>query len=256
AGTRPAPRAVALAGEPRPPASATVPAPATGPEIRRRAAEILTGRDGTLSEADAKHLLSVYGVASPPGEVAADADAAAKIAGRIGYPVVCKVHAAGVAHKSDVGGVEVGLADENALRDAVHRIKERTGTANEVLVERMAGPGVELIVGGRNDAAGSLVVIGAGGVLTELLDDAAALLWPFGPDDVKAVLGRLRIGALLGGLRGAEPADAGALAAAAIQVGRLLADFPEIAEIDVNPLLCRPDGCLALDALIVLAKGN
>ncbi|MFI0372221.1 acetate--CoA ligase family protein [Actinomadura sp. 1N219] len=253
AGTRPALRAIALAGEPRPAASAMVSTPATAPETRRHAAALLKG---TLPEAEAKRLLSVYGVVSPPGEVAADADAAAEIAGRIGYPVVCKVHAAGLAHKSDIGGVEIGLADEKALREAVHRIEERTGRANEVLVERMAGPGVELIVGGRNDAAGSLVVIGAGGVLTELLDDAVPLLWPFGPDDVRAVLRRLKIGALLGGLRGAGPADLDALAGTAVQVGRLLADFPEIAEIDVNPLLCRPDGCQALDALIVLARGN
>ncbi|TDB89645.1 CoA-binding protein [Actinomadura sp. KC216] len=259
AGTRPALRAIALASEPRPPASAMVTTRPTAPEARRRATALLKGRSGTLPEAEAKRLLAVYGVASPPGEVAAGADAAAEIAGRIGYPVVCKVHAAGLAHKSDIGGVEVGLADEKALRDAVHRIGERTGTANEVLVERMAGPGVELIVGGRNDAAGSLVVIGAGGVLTELLDDAAPLLWPFGPDDVRAVLRHLRIGALLGGVRGAAPADLDALADTAVRVGRLLADFPEIAEIDVNPLLCRPDGCLALDALIVTgepAKGN
>ncbi|WUH99804.1 acetate--CoA ligase family protein [Spirillospora sp. NBC_00431] len=253
AGTRPALRAIALAGEPRRPASAmisTATVPTTDPDTRNRAAEILKGREGPLSEAEAKRLLSVYGVASPPGGVAADAGAAAEIAARIGYPVVCKIHAAGVAHKSDIGGVEVGLADEKALHDAVPRVLNRTGAA-EVLVEKMADPGVELIVGGRNDVAGSLVVIGAGGVLTELLDDAAGLLWPFGRDDVHAVLRRLKIGALLGGLRGAEPADIDALAGTAIRIGRLLADFPEIAEIDVNPLLCRPDGCVALDALIV-----
>ncbi|MGH3241277.1 MAG: acetate--CoA ligase family protein, partial [Spirillospora sp.] len=258
AGTRPALRAIALAGEPRPPAGGMAPEP-TAPHTRRQAAEIL--RNAPLSEAEAKRLLAVYGVASPPGEVAADADAAVEIAARIGYPVVCKIHAAGVAHKSDIGGVEVGLADEKALRDAVHRIGERvdTSTATDVLVEKMAAPGIELIVGGRNDAAGSLVVIGAGGVLTELLDDAAGLLWPFGRDDVRAVLARLKIGALLGGLRGAEPADLDALADTAIRIGRLLADVPEIAEIDVNPLLCRPDGCVALDALIVPGtpvKGN
>ncbi|WP_395991050.1 acetate--CoA ligase family protein [Actinomadura sp. 9N215] len=257
AGTRPALRAIALAGEPRPPASAMpIQGAPTDPDVRRRAAEILTGGDGMLSEAEAKKLLSVYGVASPPGEVAADADAAAEAAARIGYPVVCKAHAAGLAHKSDIGGVEVGLADEQAVRDAVHRILKRTA-ATEVFVERMADPGVELIVGGRNDAAGSLVVIGAGGVLTELLDDAAGLLWPFGRDDVRAVLRSLKIGALLGGLRGAPPADLDALADTAIKIGRLLADFPEIAELDVNPLLCRPGGCVALDALVVPGrKGN
>ncbi|RFS87278.1 CoA-binding protein [Actinomadura spongiicola] len=252
AGTRPALRAVALAGTPRPPASADD-ASSTDADVRRRASELLDAHDGTLPEADAKRLLKLYGIASPPGDVAADAEAAAAIAARIGYPVVCKVHTPEIAHKSDIGGVEVGLADEQALRDAVARVRSRTGAAYPLLVERMAEPGVELIVGGRNDVAGSLVVIGAGGVLTELLGDAAALLWPFGGADVRAALDRLKVGALLGGLRGAPPGDMDALADTAIRVGRLLADFPRIAEIDVNPLLCRPDGCLALDALVVRA---
>ncbi|GAA4239802.1 acetate--CoA ligase family protein [Actinomadura meridiana] len=248
AGTRPALRAIALAGAPRPPSSEHD-EPTTDPATLTQATEIL---DGPMSEAESKRLLSLYGVASPPGEVAADANAAAEIAARIGYPVVCKVHAPEIAHKSDIGGVEVGLTDEKALRDAVARIKHRTGD-HDVLVEAMAGPGVELIIGGRNDVAGSLVVIGAGGVLTELLGDAAALLWPFGPDDVRAALDGLKISTLLGGVRGRPPADVDALADAAIRVGRLLADFPRITEIDVNPLLCRPEGegCIALDALIV-----
>uniref|UniRef100_UPI001A9560C9 acetate--CoA ligase family protein n=1 Tax=Actinomadura roseirufa TaxID=2094049 RepID=UPI001A9560C9 len=228
---------------------------------------LLDGRAGALPEADAKRLLSLYGIAAPPGEVAADADAAAEVAARIGYPVVAKLHAPGVAHKSDIGGVEVGLRDEAALRAAFGRILRRHaaatgaaadagagGPAPEVLVERMAGPGTELIVGGRTDAAGTLVVVGAGGVLTELLGDSANLLWPFTPADVAEALGRLRIGALLGGYRGGPPADVGALAETAVRVGRLLAGLPEITEIDVNPLLCGPagEGCLALDALVVL----
>ncbi|TDD84020.1 acetate--CoA ligase family protein [Actinomadura rubrisoli] len=266
AGVRPALRAIALAGAPRPPARPAAAPPVADPQARQRATELFAGRTGALPEADGKRLLTLYGVASPPGEVAADADAAAAVAARIGYPVVCKLDAPGVAHKSDIGGVEVGLDDEDALRGAFHRIVQRGAAAGAsakgggaplgVLVERMAGPGTELIVGGRNDAAGSLVVIGAGGVLTELLGDAAGLLWPFGRDDVRAALGRLRIGALLGGYRGVPAGDAEALADAAIGVGRLLADLPEVAEIDVNPLLCRPkgEGCLALDALVVLGR--
>ncbi|WP_067469332.1 acetate--CoA ligase family protein [Actinomadura macra] len=273
AGVRPALRAIALAGAPRPPArpASAAGTPSADPERRRRAAEML-GPPGSapraLSELQAKRLLSLYGVTSPAGEVATDADAAAAVADRIGYPVVCKLHAPGIAHKSDIGGVEIGLDGEEALRGAFHRIMRRCAAALDgladrdgnrpppgVLVERMAGPGTELIVGGRNDAAGSLVVIGAGGVLTELLGDSAALLWPFGREDVLAALGRLRIGALLNGYRGAPAGDTEALAETAVQVGRLLAELPEVAEIDVNPLLCGPKGggCLALDALVVSA---
>ncbi|TYK51286.1 acetate--CoA ligase family protein [Actinomadura decatromicini] len=261
AGARPALRAIALAGRPRPSVRAEEADP-TDSATRRSAAELLDGRTGALTETESKRLLALYGVASPDGEVASDADSAVAIADRLGYPVVGKLHAPGVAHKSDIGGVEVGLADATAVREAFHRIMRRAAAALDgldggpppgVLVERMAGPGVELIVGGRNDTAGSLVVLGAGGVLTELLDDAASLLWPFGRDDVHAALSRLRVNALLGGHRGGPPADVEALADAALRVGRLLSDHPEIAEIDVNPLLCRPkgEGCLALDALIV-----
>ncbi|MUN35285.1 hypothetical protein GNZ18_01520 [Actinomadura sp. NEAU-AAG5] len=256
AGARPALRAIALAGAPRP-SIARPDEPPADPERRRRAAALL---DCPLSESRAKELLSLYGIGSPSGGVAADADAAAAIADRVGYPVVCKLHAPGVAHKSDIGGVEVGLRDEDALRGAFARVMRRAaaavdapgdGPAPGVLVERMAGPGTELIVGGRNDAAGSLVVLGAGGVLTELLGDSAGLLWPFTRDDVLDAVGRLRAGALLRGYRGSPPADLDALADAAAAVGRLLAELPEVAEIDVNPLLAGPDGCLALDALVV-----
>ncbi|WP_242909555.1 acetate--CoA ligase family protein [Actinomadura terrae] len=244
AGARPALRAIALAGTPRP-AIPRVDEPPADPERRRRATALLSG---PLSESQAKELLRLYGIESPPGEVANDTDTAAAIADRIGYPVVCKLHAPGIAHKSDIGGVEVGLRDEDALREAFARM---TRHAPSVLVERMAGPGTELIVGGRNDAAGSLVVLGAGGVLTELIGDSVGLLWPFTRDDVLDAVDRLRIGALLRGYRGAPPADLGALADAATAVGRLLAELPEVAELDVNPLLAGPDGCLALDALVV-----
>jgi acetyltransferase len=254
AGVRPALRAIALASAPR----NVVPVPDPGPSEVRPHARALLGLAGPdPTESDAKRLLGAYGVPAPAGDAAEDAETAVAIAGRVGHPVVCKLQAPGLAHKSDVGGVEIGLADDDAVRDAYDRLMKRgaealgPGAPLAVRVERMAGPGVELIVGGRNDPAGPLVVVGAGGVLTELVADAACLLWPFGPDDVRAALARLRIAPLLDGYRGGPPADVEALADAVVRVGRLLADLPEVGEIDINPLLCRPEGCLALDALIV-----
>jgi acetyltransferase len=260
AGLRPALRAMALAGwwagrpVPAPPAP-TEPGPV---DRARRLVAAEPGAGQVLTETAAKRLLALYGVSTPDGEDASDVEGAVAVARKIGFPVVCKIDADGLAHKSDIGGVEVGLADEDAVRAAVERVLERgreaVGAVCGVRIERMAtGGGVELIVGGRNDpAAGPLVVLGAGGVLTELLADSTALLWPFGPDEVVAAVRGLRVGRLLDGYRGGAPADVDALAATAVAVGRLLADLPEIAEIDINPLLVGPagQGCLALDALV------
>ncbi len=263
AGLRPALRAMALAGRWASRATAAAPPPTSmgaGPVDRARLLVSAEPAGRVLTESAAKRLLALYGVPTPDGGDVADAEGAVAMARKVGFPVVCKIDADGLAHKSDVGGVEVGLADEDAVRAAVERVLERGRTAvgaaavRGVRIERMAtGGGVELIVGGRNDpAAGPLVVLGAGGVLTELLADSTALLWPFSPDEVVAAVRGLRVGRLLDGYRGGPPVDVDALAETAVAVGRLLADLPEIAEIDINPLLVGPagQGCLALDALV------
>jgi acyl-CoA synthetase (NDP forming) len=264
AGLRPALRAISLVGE-RAEVLARREAipdePADGATGRRPAAlALLAGQTGALSETTSKELVSLYGIPVPDGGAVPNADAAVELAERIGYPVVCKVEADGLAHKSDIGGVVVGLEGPDALRSAVEDV---LGRARQVLssesvtgvrVERAAvGSGVELIVGGHNDASGTVVVIGAGGVLTELLADAGSLLWPFGAADVRELLGSLRIGVLLGGHRGSGAVDLDAVSDLAVRTGRLLAELPEIAEIDINPLLCGRGGggCLALDALVV-----
>ncbi|MDG4825277.1 acetate--CoA ligase family protein [Asanoa sp. WMMD1127] len=256
-GLRTALRALALAGTWAHRSLAGAAATAAGPVAAAR--EVLAAADGrVLPESAAKRLLTHYGVPVPDGGDAADPESAVLLARKVGFPVVCKIDADGLAHKSDIGGVEVGLADEDAVRAAVDRVlaagrAAATGPVRGVRIERMAeGPGVELIVGGRTDpVAGPLVVIGAGGVLTELLADAAQLLWPFTADQVVAAVRALRIGRLLAGYRGAPPADVAALAAVAVAVGRLLADLPEVAEIDVNPVRVGPAGAVALDALVV-----
>jgi acetyltransferase len=263
AGLRPALRAISLVGE-RAEVLARREAipdePADGATGRRPAAlALLAGRTGALSETTSKELVSLYGIPVPDGGAVPNADAAVELADRIGYPVVCKVEADGLAHKSDIGGVVVGLEGPDALRSAVEDVLGRARrvlspeSVTGVRVERAAvGSGVELIVGGHNDASGTVVVVGAGGVLTELLADAGSLLWPFGAADVRELLGSLRIGVLLGGHRGSGAVDLDAVSDLAVRTGRLLAELPEIAEIDINPLLCGRGGggCLALDALV------
>lgn len=215
-----------------------------------------------LSETQSKALLETYGIATPAGGVARTGEEAAEIAERIGYPVVCKVDAEGVAHKSDIGGVVLGLTDAAGVRRAADQILRRTAEAvgaaavTGVRVERAVdvAAGLELIVGGRNDAAGSLVVVGAGGVLTEILQDARPLLWPFDGADVRRTLSTLQIYPMLLGYRGRPGVDLDALTERIIQIGRLLSDLPEISELDVNPLLCAlgSSEITALDGLIRL----
>ncbi|WP_433260960.1 acetate--CoA ligase family protein [Actinosynnema sp. CS-041913] len=254
AGVRPALRAIALAGAPRP---KPVPLPPDSGN-RPTALRLLEGGEPVLTETAAKNLLELYGLSVPRGASVADVADAVAVADDIGYPVVAKLEAAGLAHKSDIGGVEVALPDRNAVRQAFDRLTRAGTTAFgpdtplRFRVERMAGPGVELIVGGRNDPAGSLVVVGAGGVLTELLADVTELLWPFGPDEVREAIATLRVARLLHGYRGAPAADLDAVADAVVRIGRLLAELPEVTEIDVNPLLCADSGCVALDALVVV----
>lgn len=226
--------------------------------------EPLTADDesNVLSETTSKTVLVNYGIATPRGAVAATADEAAVLGTDLGFPVVAKLVAEGVAHKSDIGGVVVGITDADQLRTAASAIIDRgrhaagADAVRGVRVEQMvdADSGVEMIIGGRNDASGSLVVVGAGGVLTELLADAGSLLWPFDGSDVDNVLNSLRVDVLLRGYRGTKPVDRAALVDAVVRVGRMLHEHPEISELDINPLLCSREstGACALDALITL----
>jgi len=177
-----------------------------------------------------------------------------------GRPVALKADAAGLAHKTEAGAVRLGLADAASVRAAVPELAAAAASAGAslrgLLVQPMAPAGVEAIVGGRRDAVfGPTVLVGLGGILAEVLDDVALLLAPAPEDEVLARLGRLRGAALLSGARGRPGADLGALASIASAVGRLLADDPTIAEIDLNPVIAWPGGALAVDALVVLEEG-
>ncbi|HEX4356489.1 MAG TPA: acetate--CoA ligase family protein [Pseudonocardia sp.] len=180
-------------------------------------------------------------------------DRAAEAAARIGYPVVLK--ALGLLHKSDAGGVALGLADEAALRTALADMHGRLG-APGYCVEAMAelSGGVELIVGVRTDPRfGPVAMVGLGGIFTEVLRDVAFALAPVSADTAARLLAGLRAAALLHGVRGRPPVDLAAAALAVSTVTEVAAAHPEIAELEVNPLLATPAGALALDARIVLA---
>lgn len=201
---------------------------------------------------EARELLAEGGVPFTPARRATTAAEAREAAAAVGYPVALK--ALGPLHKSDAGGVALGLADEHALADALSDMAARLapeGYSVEAMADTSAG--VELIVGCKRDARfGPLVLVGLGGVYAELMRDVAVALAPAGVDELEELLLSLRGAGVLTGARGRAPLDVRAAAEAAAALSRVAAAHPEIAEIEVNPLLVTPGGAVGLDARIVL----
>ena len=212
---------------------------------------IATAR-GPLGHADARALLEAYGVPFPRERVVATAEEALSAAGEMGYPLVVKTARPDVLHRTDVGGVVLGVTDGNALARAVRVLETRLG-AGPLLVQEEVARGLELLVGGRRDPTfGPTVVVGLGGVLAELLRDVSIGLAPLAPDDARAMLAEGRRAALLRGFRGAPAVDEDALAALLVAIGDLLVEHPTIAELDLNPLIVSGGRLVAVDALIVI----
>ncbi len=200
-------------------------------------------------EAETKRILAAYGVPVPELELAGDPAAAAAAAQRLGFPVALKLSSAAFQHKSDLGAIELGLADPADVREAAARIlalAEAEGA--ELIVERMADPGPELVVAVRGDAVVPALVIGLGGIWTELLDDVAVIPLPAPRQRIEAALLGLRGAGLLTGARGSEPVDLAAVAAAAAAIGAA-ALAEDLVLLEVNPLIAGPAGCVAVDAL-------
>jgi succinyl-CoA synthetase beta subunit len=206
-------------------------------------------------EAAAKTALAAYGVPVPRSAVAAAVPELPGAAREVGYPVVLKALAEGLAHKSEVGGVAVGLRADDDVRRAGEAM---AGVADRFLVEQMVdGVVIELIVGVQRDPRLGLgLTLGAGGVLVELVDDTATLLLPATRGDIRAALAGLRIGPVLAGFRGTV-ADLDAVVAAVEAIATFATDHADrLVEIEVNPLLVLAEGAMAVDALIRLAEPN
>jgi acyl-CoA synthetase (NDP forming) len=209
-----------------------------------------------LDEAAAKQLLLRYGLRIPPARVCATRQAALAAFAELPRPLAVKVLNPAILHKTEVGGVFLdvrGTAELAAALDAIDRIP--APSPSRYLLEAMAPPGVEVIVGGLQDASfGPAVMVGMGGVLAQAIKDTALRLAPLDHDEALDMLASLKGAALLDGWRGAPPVDKAAVADAIVAVGRLMAEHPEIAELDINPLRALPDGCIALDAVVVLQR--
>jgi acetate---CoA ligase (ADP-forming) len=212
---------------------------------------------GALAEYQGKALLAAIGIAVPNGALARNAREAADIARRIGYPVALKAQSGALAHKSDIGGVVLDIADDAALTRAWDGITEKIGKARPeialdgMLVERMIAPGLELVVGARREGAwGAVLTVGLGGVWIEALHDIRLLPADIDRDGIIEELAKLKGASLLRGHRGAPGADLDAVADCLMRLGALIRGDPRIAEIEINPLAVGTKGAIALDVLM------
>jgi acyl-CoA synthetase (NDP forming) len=225
-----------------------------GDEIRERwRARLTDGRP--WSELDGLALLGDYGIPVVPHRGVTTEDEAVAAASEIGYPVALKTAAPGVAHKSDLGGVLLGLPDEAAVRTGYRDLVERLGP--EAVVAAMAPRGVELALGIVRDATfGPLVLVAAGGILVELLKDRRLGRPPLDEVRARRLVDGLKMRPILDGVRGMPPVDVGSLAHSIARLSILAADLGDlIAALDVNPVIVSSDGTLAVDALVVPAGG-
>jgi acyl-CoA synthetase (NDP forming) len=223
----------------------------------------MTGVDAPVGhmmpEPDAAELLASCGISYVKHGLADSADAALEVAGRIGYPIVLKVVSPDVVHKTEAGGVVVGLKDEEALREGFDQLLESVhakcpdARIDGVLVCRQVATRRELIVGAIHDATfGPTVMVGLGGVFAEALSDVVFRQAPLRRQDALDMQQELQGARLLGGFRGERPVDRDKVADILVNVGDLMLSHPEISEIDLNPVAASADGCVALDARIIV----
>ena len=215
---------------------------------------------GMMAEYRSKELLRVLGIQFPAGAMASTPQDAQRIAGEVRFPVVLKAQSADLPHKSDAGGVVLNLKDAHFLAEGWARLhanlaRNRPGLALDgVLVEHMSKPGIELIIGGRNDPDwGPSVLVGFGGVQAEILKDVRLMTADVTQEEIVLELQKLKSGELLRGFRGSPALDVVAVARMIETVGLLLRDHPNLQEIDLNPVLVYPrgQGAIALDALMI-----
>ncbi len=226
-----------------------------------KAVKALAAGGGSLSEYDSKALIRAFGVPTTREEIAGDAEAAVAAAERIGYPVALKVNSADILHKTEAGGIRLGLRDAAAVRTAFAevvanaRAYDADAGIDGAVVQEMVSGGVETIVGVSYDAQlGPILLFGTGGVMVEVYNDVALRLCPITRDDALEMIDEVKGARLLRGFRGAPAADVGALADVLVSVSQMAAQVEgSLGELDINPLMVLPAGLgvKAADALVV-----
>jgi acetate---CoA ligase (ADP-forming) len=222
--------------------------------------------EGRVSIADfeARAIMTAYGLDIPQSEIAETPERALEIAASMGYPVVLKIASPDILHKTDVGGVKVGLQTAEDVRDAyelmVYRAQRYIPEARILgcLVQQMVpAGGIEVLVGmNRDPQFGPLVTFGLGGIYVETLKDVTFRVAPFSPQEAEEMLDEIRAHALLDGVRGKPAMDKAAIVDTLLRIGQLVQDFPEIAELDINPLMVYPrdQGAISIDMRLILEK--
>lgn len=235
------------------------------PQDARALCHNATERDGAgwLSGEDTRAILSAFALPLPPGGVCRNDDEAARMASRIGFPVAIKLASRTIVHKSEVGGVCLNLADENAVRQAFAKIHQRLSDTHQleamdgVLVQPMITGGVEIMIGVTQDQLfGPLIGFGLGGIHVEILRDVCFRVTPITDRDAAEMVRSIKGYRLLEGYRGHPPADVAAIEAILLRVARLVEEVPQIVELDLNPVIALPPGkgCAIVDARIRVAK--
>ena len=219
----------------------------------------LRRKNREIGEMDSKEILEAYGFVTPRGSIATTADQAASIASQIGFPVVMKIWSPDIVHKSDVGGVKVGLKNPQEVMDAfdlmMYRIPKKMPDADilGVLVQEMCQRNQEVIIGMTRDPHfGPLMMFGMGGIMVEVLKDVSFYLAPLTSDEARQMLQSTRTYQMLKGVRGQEGVDIDVVAEALQRLSQLVTEFPQIQEMDINPFIVGPEGStpVAVDARI------
>lgn len=212
-----------------------------------------------ITEELSKSILKTYGVKVPPFALVTSAEEAVKQAKKIGFPLVMKVVSPQILHKTDVGGVKVGLDNVNdvkkTFKDMYGRLSKKKGVeVKGILLEKMVPKGVELIVGIQNDPQfGPVIMVGLGGIMTEVMKDVAFRMLPISPSDAKSMLNELKGSKLLKGFRGSESIDTNMVAKMLVQIGKLGVENADyIDSIDFNPVVVYPKSHFVVDAKIIL----
>ncbi len=198
-------------------------------------------------------LLEKHGFKLLPYSMAKSEDEAAMMAKRIGYPVAIKIVSKDIMHKSDIGGVKVGIRNEEMLRISYRDVMQRAAgkSIDGMLVQRMARKGVELIIGGKKDAQfGHMVILGLGGIYVEIFRDVSARICPITSADFSEMMAELKSHPLLEGARGKKPINKKALERLALHACRFMMK-EDIKELDLNPVVCDEKGCDIVDARFI-----
>lgn len=224
------------------------------PSVEAIPTSSLLSSDRVLAADRALQLCQLYGIPVASWEAVSSPEAAVQTANQLGYPVALKILSPEITHKTDIGGVVLNLLNAEAVKREAQAMLSRVSSAR-LLVQRMVTDGLEVIVGGKRDATfGPVVMFGLGGIYTEILGDVAFRVAPLSQTDAAAMINEIRGKALVAGVRGGSPADRAALVKVLLAVSRLVTENEQIAEIDINPLIVKPSGVLAVDARVALGS--